>query len=374
MKMRTGSLAICRRTVRGDSHGPLGAGLRRLRFEALEDRRLLDAAGGEQAIELFSVSPALFVENQGQWADESVRFMHQGDGVNVAMTDTGPVFQLFKREEDDSSGAYGPFDLPADLTRPEEVITQVTEFSAHFVGANLVEPVGLDRAETYFNYFVGDQENWRSEVPGYGVVAYEGLYGGIDLHTWGKRSHLKYEFHVAPGADYRQIKVSYDGIDGLWLDDAGAMHVETPLGELVDEAPYIYQDTGGVQVEVPGRFELIDANTYTFILAGTYDREQELIIDPALDWSTYLGGNFSEMDPQIVMDSADNILVSGETGSSSGWISGGYDTSYGGGTDVFVVKLSPAGGRVWSTYLGGNFSEMDPQIVMDSADNILVSG
>ena len=45
MKMQAGSRAACRRTTRGiagaDSHGPLRPGLRRLRFEALEDRRLL---------------------------------------------------------------------------------------------------------------------------------------------------------------------------------------------------------------------------------------------------------------------------------------------------------------------------------------------
>lgn len=40
--------------------------LRTLGVELLEDRRLLDGAVGEQAIELFNVSPALFVENQGQ--------------------------------------------------------------------------------------------------------------------------------------------------------------------------------------------------------------------------------------------------------------------------------------------------------------------
>ncbi|MCX5656352.1 MAG: cadherin domain-containing protein [Planctomycetota bacterium] len=39
-------------------------------LEALEPRVLLDGASPEQAVQLFSVSPALFVENQGQWADE----------------------------------------------------------------------------------------------------------------------------------------------------------------------------------------------------------------------------------------------------------------------------------------------------------------
>ncbi|NQU23560.1 MAG: lamin tail domain-containing protein, partial [Candidatus Nealsonbacteria bacterium] len=41
-KLLTRSLAACRRSAGGDSRGPLRLGLRRMRFEALEDRRLLD--------------------------------------------------------------------------------------------------------------------------------------------------------------------------------------------------------------------------------------------------------------------------------------------------------------------------------------------
>ena len=221
--------------------------LRRLGVELLEDRRLLDGAVGQQAIELFRVSPALFVENQGQWADESVRFLHQGDGVNVAMTDAGPVFELFQREaaEETEEGWLGQSAAvpqgPSTATAPtgdslrsatshsDDDRYEYTQIPVHFDGANTVVPVGLERAETRFNYFIGDQENWHSEVPGYEVVTYPGLYDGIDLKTWGKRSHLKYEFHVAPGADYRQIQLSYEGIDRLWLDDDGAMHVQPAL-------------------------------------------------------------------------------------------------------------------------------------------------
>jgi hypothetical protein len=49
------------------------AGLRKLAFEPLEPRHLLD--GANAALELFSLQPALFVENQGQWADQSVRYV-----------------------------------------------------------------------------------------------------------------------------------------------------------------------------------------------------------------------------------------------------------------------------------------------------------
>ncbi len=49
-------------------------------FEPLEGRLLLDAGSDQAAIELFNISPALFVENQGQWADDAVRYAFHGSG------------------------------------------------------------------------------------------------------------------------------------------------------------------------------------------------------------------------------------------------------------------------------------------------------
>ena len=81
---------------------------------------------------------------------------------------------------------------------PEDIVTQTAQFSVRFDGANAVSPSGMERAETVFNYLVGEQDAWRSGVPAFETVAYEGLYDGIDLLTWGQRDSLKYEFHVAP--------------------------------------------------------------------------------------------------------------------------------------------------------------------------------
>ncbi len=258
---------------------------RRLLCEVLEDRRLLSGSAPE--IELFNTSPALFVENQGQWSDASVRFMHQGDGANVAMTDTGPVFQLFRREATDATARVQaePLGRGPDT---EEYVTQTLQFSANFVGANQVEPVGLDRSDAVFNYFIGEQANWHSEVPGYELVAYEGLYDGIELRTRGQRSHLKYEFHVAPGADYRRVQIQYDGIERLAIGEDGSLRVNpgSGWGELVDDAPYIYQTIDGQQMEVAGEFSLLNRDTYAFRITGDYDPARELIIDPELSWST----------------------------------------------------------------------------------------
>ena len=199
--------------------------------------------------------------------------------------------------------------------------------------------MGLSEAETTFNYFVGDKSDWRSNVRSYEVVAYQGLYDGIDLHTWGRRDGLKYEFHVAPGSDYQQIRISYEGIDELWIDESAALHIRMALGELVDDAPYIYQDIAGRQVEVAGGFELIDADTYAFNITGAYDPHADLIIDPDLAWATYLGISKLDRAKAIALDIAGNAYVTGTT-VSTGWATpGAYDTSHNGGWDVFVAKL-----------------------------------
>ena len=352
---------------------------RRLRFETLEDRRMLSVAGGaemdaDEALQLFSTSTALFVENQGQWQDESVRYAFDGPGVNIAFTDEGLSFLLTEQEkvEGDTSD---PLDPLADdpIENPDDYITHSTQFSVSFDGANVVTPVGLAESESRFNYYVGDVANHRSNVPGYETVAYEGLYDGIDLHTFGRRDSLKYEFYVTPGADYRQIEVSYDGVEGLWIDEDGSLHVETELGQLVDDVPYIYQTIEGQQVEVAGRFTLADADTYTFEITGDFDPDVELVVDPNLDWSSYLGGSDYDCGYGIATDAGGNALVTGET-RSSGWVSGGWDTNYGGGWDGFVVKLSSGGSHLWSSYLGGSGTDYGYGIATDAGGNALVTG
>ncbi len=217
---------------------------RLLSAERLEARTLLagveaDSPGVQAALQSFNLSSALFVENQGQWADESIRYLHQGNGANVAMTDVGPVFQVFRARElvgpqpllDADSLFVGRASQPVwEFGRAgKPVLREMRQFSVGFVGAQTTTPAGLDRADTTFNYQIGEQENWRSSVSAYEVVAYDELYPGIDLHTWGQRSNLKYEFHVAPGADWTPIQISYEGIEGLSLADDGSLVVN--LGE-----------------------------------------------------------------------------------------------------------------------------------------------
>ena len=343
----------------------------------------LDVAGVGAGVftERLNASPAVFVENRGQWADPSVRYVHSGEGANVAMTDAGPVFQLFRREAAQSSAVTDESDsLPGRTTGrfgPADCGTQMLEFSATLVGASPVAPVGLEQSETRFNYLVGEQENWHSDVPAYEVMAYPALYDGIDLLASGRRDSLKYEFHVAPGADWRQIQIKYEGIEGLVLGEDGALRVSLGDGwdELVDDAPHVYQVIDGQQVEVSGTFALLDNFTYGFAIIDTFDPDAELVIDPDLAWATYLGGSGSDYGNRIAVDGVGNAYVTGCT-TSSGWATpGAYGATHNGNTDVFVAKLSASGDSLlYCTYLGGSDGDVGSGIAVDGTGNAYVTG
>ena len=90
-------------------------------------------------------------------------------------------------------------------------------------------------------------------------------------------------------------------------------------------------------------------------------------------WSTYMGGSGEDGGNGIAVD-ASGVYVTGHSG-SSGWALGGFDTSYnGGGYDVFVAKLTSAGGHTWSTYMGGEDSDFGYGIATHSAGGVYVTG
>ena len=142
-----------------------------------------------RALKMYSATPAVFIENIGQIADPTVRYAFRGSGANIFHTTKGPVFQLFKREK-----------LSEEVNRhprlhKRDVIRRVCSFSMRFVGARQVRPTGRSKQETKVNYFIGgDPNKWYTDVATYSEVVYPELYDGINLHTFGRRSHLKSEF------------------------------------------------------------------------------------------------------------------------------------------------------------------------------------
>ena len=99
-------------------------------------------------------------------------------------------------------------------------------------------------------------------------------------------------------------------------------------------------------------------------------------------WATYYGGlcnsvsySQSNTGPGVATDPSGNVYLSGTTSCNSGIASGGHQNTFGGsGTDAFLVKFNPTGGRLWGTYYGGSSFDYGNNVACDNAGNVFLSG
>src|SRR5258708_4266370 len=91
---------------------------------------------------------------------------------------------------------------------------------------------------------------------------------------------------------------------------------------------------------------------------------------------TYLGGSGADSAAGVAVDSLGNVYVAGTTSSANLPVSPGalQLTNQGGDSDGFVIKLSPAGSLVYSTYVGGKGRDAIYGLGVDRLGNAYVTG
>ena len=82
-----------------------------------------------------------------------------------------------------------------------------------------------------------------------------------------------------------------------------------------------------------------------------------------LQWDRTLGGAGTEQGQGVAIDSLDNIIVTGPTGSDGA-----------GGNDLLLAKYDPSGVLQWDRTLGGTGQDSGKKVAVDSLDNIIVTG
>ena len=247
-----------------------------------------------------------------------------------------------------------------------------------FVGANeRVKVEGLEESEGKVSYFRGnDPEKWVSGARAYKEVLYKELYPHTDLFIYGRGGNIKKEYRVGVGGNVEKIRVRYEGIEQLKVNEEGQLEILTGEGVLKEDAPLSYQLIDGERVEVKSEYMVEDDCTLKYKI-GDYRKDKELIIDPALDYSTYLGGSDRDTGLSLAVDEDGNAYVTGWTSSSDFPVTGGaYDASFNGiWYDVFVTRLNSTGsGFIYSTYLGGSGDETAYGIAIDGSRNVYVTG
>jgi hypothetical protein len=244
---------------------------------------------------------------------------------------------------------------------------------ASLVGANPAQTLtGEDELAGKSNYFTGsDPAGWKTGVANYSSVRYADVYSGIDQIFYGNGRQLEFDFVVSPTADPRQIAVQYSGIDRFEIGDDGDLVLTIGGHQLIQKKPVAYQTIDGVRNEIAAAYS-IRGNSVGFEL-GDFDRSKELVIDPVLTYSTYLGGIGFDQAYAIAVDAAGNAYVTGRTGTTDfPTTAGAFDRTINSDNDAFVTNINAAGtALVYSTYIGGAIGN---GIAVDAAGNAYVTG
>jgi len=185
---------------------------------------------------------AVFVENRGQF-DPAVKYQLTSRAGTIWLTATGIVFDGFRLEGNSH----------------ERVV-----FLEKFAGSN--PDVALAAGQ-------------HTPIGAFSTVDYKDVWPGISVRLAGNSTGIEQEFIVQAGANADNIAVSYEGIDGMTIDEHGSLVIATAMGALRESVPKVYQQVSGHQVAVPAQYKLAGTGTHGFQLA-TYAGEYPLVIGP----------------------------------------------------------------------------------------------
>ncbi|TLD43181.1 MAG: Cell surface protein [Candidatus Jettenia ecosi] len=394
----------------------------------------VDEAVKAKAEENYGKLPLYFIRNDGQ-ADEKVRFYERGIGHTTSFTPKGVYLSLapasqspLSHESTQFSPSYkftnsppstefpsshpftkSPFSKggqrgitkdnsphnPQKETRTNQFVhaTQPETIKLIPLGANkdpLIIPEGLQEAKV--NYFIDkNPEDWKTNISTYQAILYKDIYQDIDMRFYGNNRQLEYDIIVKPGANPSWVQLSYQGIEDLKVTEEGDLEIGLKDGKLIQKRPYVYQEIEGKRVERKGEFKVSrleskvqnlkhkTRNSKHFIYAfqvASYDKRYPLVIDPILEYSTYLGGSGLDSGRGIAVDTAGNVYVTGGTYSFDFPTANALDKKGNKEGDVFITKMNAAGtSLIYSTYLGGNDGgEYGAGIAVDAARNVYIVG
>ncbi|MDQ3011783.1 MAG: hypothetical protein M3X11_13875 [Acidobacteriota bacterium] len=274
-----------------------------------ENNGMDDAAKKALIRENYGKLPLSFEANQGQ-TDRRVKFLSRGPGYTFFLTANEAVMEL--RRADAGQSSIGDAQTSVDsqaAPRTPQSSTQSATLRMTMVGANKTPRItGADELPGKSNYFLGSNSSeWQTDVRNYARVKYQGVYPGIDAVYYGNQQQLEYDFIVAPGADPKQIKLSFAGAEAMRVDANGDLVLETKAGEVRQRKPVLYQEANGARQPVAGRYT-INQNRIGFEV-GEYDHSRTLVIDPLLNYSTLLGKQ--SIPRAVAVDAQGNAYVCG---------------------------------------------------------------
>jgi hypothetical protein len=236
------------------------------------------------------------------------------------------------------------------------------------------------------NYYLGsDPARWHTNIPTYERVAYTGVYPGTDLVYYGQQGQMEFDFVLAPGADPGRIRLQFSGPEHMQIDPAGDLVFRNGNESLAFRRPVAYQQAGNDRHYVEAAFDLSGEREIGFRL-GDYDHSRPLIIDPVIQYKTYLGSEGADSGNAVLTDADGNRYIAGNTAIADVDLSNAFtprsteniDNKLGGGkTDVFIMKINAAGKSnsiLYTAFFGGPGDDTLNAMTLDPDGNVYFVG
>ncbi len=296
-----------------------------------------------------------FLKNAGQWP-EQVAFRRLAAGTRTWFTREAIVIDLGPRRAEDLGRSHA--------------------LSLEFVGASGAPILGEKQLPGAHNFLRGaDPDAWHTGVPSFERIVYHGLWPGIDLVARKGAGAFEYDLHLEPGAVLEDARFRVRGGWGLSLSEGGLV-IATSLGDLRQSPPVAWSvKPGQAPRPLVSRFVLLGEAEFSFEVEGA-PVDATIIIDPGLEWSTFVGGFDEDIPEDLVFAFNGDCVICGSTLSSPYPVTmGAIDSTANGARDAFVTRLKADGKTlVFSTLLGGSGADFGRALELANAGQVWMAG
>lgn len=324
--------------------------------------------------------PLYFIENKGQIKDArgnvsaDVLYVIKQSDLSIFIYRDGISydFQQITNTSGEESRIKGDDEI--SQTKYCDEFQKITHrVNVKLLGTNAASTVNASQQSAYFENYYNDPQipNGITNVRAFEKITIKNIYPGINWVLYSNNNILKYDFEIAPGADASLIQMQIQDAFASSVISNTSFQILTALGEINDNKLYCYEKES--KTRVASQFNLKD-NILSFHL-DNYNKNNTLIIDPELTWSTYIGGEGEDAANAVAMDADEFIYTTGYTSSATGMSESGFQMTYGGGSfDAYLAKFDSLGNKLWCTYYGGNKADYGTSLCSDETGHIYIIG
>ncbi len=282
------------------------------------------------------------------------------DGDLIVHTSKGELRQLRPRLHQQSSGA-------AVEVKGAYVPTGAAEIGFAVEAYDHSKPLIVDPTLIYSSYLGGSADDSVSAIA---------LDAGGNIYVAGWTDSIDFPVENAVrstnggGVDAFVAKLNPAGTTLLYATYLGGLYSDRATGIAVDSSGCAVI-TGSTQSPA---FPILHAFQGT--LHGSSDAFVTKLnaAGSGLVFSTFLGGSAQQSGNGVALDTAGSIYVTGNTNSTDFPTFDAYQATNHGAQNAFLAKLSPTGGLIYATYLGGSLTDSGNGVAVDSFGNAYVTG